>query len=57
MSRRRGFRPVRRGCFRLVSVAVAAGVLWLGWKAATWPDVAVLAAENPQTTAFIERFE
>ncbi len=47
----------RRGCLRLLAAAVAAALLWLGWKAVTWPDVAALATENPRTTAFIERFK
>ncbi len=55
--RRRRSRPARRGCWRLVRLALAAVALWLGWKAVTWPDVAALAAENPQKTAFIERFK
>ena len=54
-TRRRSLR--RRGCLRLASVAAAAAVLWVGWKAAKWPDVAALASENPDTTAFIERFQ
>lgn len=29
--------------------------VWLGWKAATWPEVAALTSENPRTTTFIER--
>lgn len=49
-------RAIRRGCLRLAGVALAAAGLWLAWKVATWPDVARLAAENPETTAFIERF-
>jgi monofunctional biosynthetic peptidoglycan transglycosylase len=32
-----------------VAAVVSAAVVWL-----TWPDVAVLAKENPKTTAFIE---
>ena len=57
MRRRRGSRPVRRGCIRLLGVAVATAALWLTWKVVTWPDVAGLAAEDPQTTAFMERFK
>ena len=53
----RGTRGVRRGCFRLLGLAAALSVLWLGWKAATWPDVAALATESPRTTAFIERYK
>ncbi len=56
-TRHRGSRPARRGCIRLFGVVLAAGALWLVWKAATWPAIAGLAAENPQTTAFIERFK
>jgi monofunctional biosynthetic peptidoglycan transglycosylase len=29
----------------------------LGFEFATWPDVAALAAANPKTTAFIERYK
>ncbi len=38
---------------------VLAGTLlaWGLWEAVTWPDMAVLARENPQTTAFIERYQ
>lgn len=36
---------------------MAGAALWLGWKAASWPDVARLAAHDPETTAFIERFK
>jgi monofunctional biosynthetic peptidoglycan transglycosylase len=31
-------------------------VVWAGWVVATWPDVAALATEPPETTAFIERW-
>jgi len=31
-------------------------MVWAGWVIATWPDVAALATEPPQTTAFIERW-
>jgi len=46
----------RRGCLRWLSAAVIGLAAWLGWEAATWPDVAALATENPETTAFIERY-
>ena len=46
----------RWGCARLVGIATAAGALWLGWQIGTWPDVAALADEPPETTAFIERW-
>lgn len=29
---------------------------WLAWEALTWPDVAALAEERPETTAFIEAY-
>ncbi len=47
----------RRGCFRFAGWIVVLGVLWIGWKAATWPDVAGLANRDPVTTAFIERWK
>lgn len=50
----------RRGCagiaVRLVLLAVAALAAVVGWKWLTWPDVAALAADDPATTAFIERY-
>ncbi len=46
----------RRGCLRWLAAACALLALWIGWKALTWPDVAALATENPETTAFIERW-
>ena len=54
---RRGWRPRRRGCLRLAGWVVVVVGLWLGWKAVTWPDVAVLATRDPETTAFIERWK
>ncbi|MEJ2189841.1 MAG: hypothetical protein P8Y93_10615, partial [Acidobacteriota bacterium] len=39
------------GLLAVVVVAIAVVALWI---ARTWPDVAVLAHENPDTTAFIE---
>jgi monofunctional biosynthetic peptidoglycan transglycosylase len=30
--------------------------VWLAWEAITWPDVDALAKEEPETTAFIERY-
>jgi monofunctional biosynthetic peptidoglycan transglycosylase len=39
----------------LTVLAVVTG--WLAVRVATWPDVAALAARNPETTAFIERWE
>ena len=47
----------RRGRLRLLLLAgLAAIALWLAWQVLTWPDVAALAKENPETTAFIERY-
>jgi len=46
----------RRGCLRWLGAAALLAVAWLGWRAATWPDVAALATGNPDTTAFIERY-
>jgi monofunctional biosynthetic peptidoglycan transglycosylase len=37
------------------ALAVLLG-LWLAWELLTWPDVHELAATNPSTTAFIERY-
>jgi monofunctional biosynthetic peptidoglycan transglycosylase len=47
----------RKGRVRLV-VQVLLGLLaaWLAWEALTWPDVSALAKEEPETTAFIERY-
>ena len=47
-------RPRRRR--RFWTLVVAALVAWLAFEAVTWPDVAALASENPETTAFIERY-
>ncbi len=55
--RRRGCAAPVYGCLRLAGVALVAAALWIGWKVATWPEVATLASENPQTTAFIERYQ
>ena len=45
---------------RWVGLAVALPVLvaagWVGYEAATWPDVAALKTRDPSTTAFIERY-
>jgi len=49
--------PRRRrfGCGHLLLALAALLLLYLAWQWITWPDVAALASENPQTTAFIER--
>jgi monofunctional biosynthetic peptidoglycan transglycosylase len=31
-------------------------LLWAAWQAITWPDVAALADENPDSTAFIDHY-
>ena len=50
-------RPRRRWLRRVLILAVLALMAWLAWEAATWPDVAALAARPPKTTAFIERYK
>jgi monofunctional glycosyltransferase len=47
----------RRLWHRLLLSAALALVAWLGWEAATWPDVNALATRPPATTAFIERYK
>lgn len=49
-----GARPRRRR--RLWPLLLAALLAWLAWEAVTWPDVAALANDDPETTAFIERY-
>lgn len=56
MGRDPAARRRRRGCLRWLGAAALIAVAWLGWRAATWPDVAALATGNPDTTAFIERY-
>ncbi|MDX1644406.1 MAG: monofunctional biosynthetic peptidoglycan transglycosylase [Thermoanaerobaculia bacterium] len=46
----------RRGR-RLLVAALGLLVGALVWQVVTWPDVAALAHSEPETTAFIERFE
>ncbi len=49
--------PPKRGCVRRFWIpALVLLVLYLGWKAVTWPDVAALVKENPQSTAFIDDY-
>lgn len=43
----------RRRLFLVVLGLLAA---WLVWEAVTWPDVAALAKDRPETTAFIEKY-
>ena len=52
MTRRSLARRLWRRFLLLGALALAA---WLGWEAATWPDVKALAIRPPKTTAFIER--
>jgi monofunctional biosynthetic peptidoglycan transglycosylase len=44
----------RRLWRRFLLMGALALVAWLGWEAATWPDVKALATRPPATTAFIE---
>ena len=49
-------KPRRRfGCTRLLLAALALVVLYALFQWITWPDVEALAADNPESTAFIER--
>jgi monofunctional glycosyltransferase len=43
----------RRRWLRWILLLLAA---YLAWEAITWPDVAAVARENPETTAVIERY-
>lgn len=43
--------------YRLLTAALAVAALWLLWRVVTWPDVAALVTHNPETTAFIERWQ
>jgi monofunctional glycosyltransferase len=45
----------RRFWRRFLLLGALALAAWLGWEAATWPDVKALAIRPPTTTAFIER--
>lgn len=45
----------QRLCRRVLLLGALALAAWLGWEAATWPDVKALATRPPATTAFIER--
>ncbi|MCU0254028.1 MAG: monofunctional biosynthetic peptidoglycan transglycosylase [Acidobacteria bacterium] len=47
----------RRRLHRLLAGLAAALVLLAAWQAWTWPDVAVLATTDPETTAFIEAWQ
>jgi monofunctional biosynthetic peptidoglycan transglycosylase len=46
-------KPRRRKLLLILLGLVAA---WLAWEALTWPDVAHLGKNKPETTAFIERY-
>ena len=49
--------PPRRGrARRLLKILLILLAVWIGWEIATWPDVAALKEERPQTTAFIEKY-
>jgi monofunctional glycosyltransferase len=47
----------RFGCGRALLALLGLVVLFLLFELVTWPDVAALADENPETTAFIARWE
>jgi monofunctional biosynthetic peptidoglycan transglycosylase len=47
--------PSRRRRRVWLALALLAAA-YLGWEALTWPNVSALAGENPETTAFIERY-
>src|SRR5947208_1316312 len=50
-------KPPRRGRRRRTLFGLLVFlVLYLGWEAVTWPDVAALATRKPITTAFIEHY-
>jgi monofunctional biosynthetic peptidoglycan transglycosylase len=50
-------RRLRRGCARLVVLVLAGAAALAIYWAATWPDVARLASENPSSTAFIDSWK
>lgn len=41
---------------RLLLILALLAAAWLAWEALTWPDVAALKENRPETTAFIERY-
>ena len=41
---------------RLLFVVLGLLAAWFVWEALTWPDVAALAEDRPETTAFIEKY-
>jgi monofunctional biosynthetic peptidoglycan transglycosylase len=48
--------PRRSRLRRILLVLFGLLALYLAWEALAWPDVAALADEPPETTAFIERY-
>jgi monofunctional biosynthetic peptidoglycan transglycosylase len=50
-------RKRRFGCGRIFLVILGLVVLVGLWKLVTWPDVEALADTNPESTAFIDRWE
>jgi monofunctional biosynthetic peptidoglycan transglycosylase len=48
--------PRRGRLRRILLVLLGLFVLYLAWEAITWPDVAALEDDPPETTAFIERY-
>lgn len=55
--RRRGRSGCLRRLFLLTLWLLLAVGLYAGYRALTWPDVAALAEELPETTSFIERYQ
>jgi monofunctional biosynthetic peptidoglycan transglycosylase len=50
--------PPRRGRVKTVLLALLGlTVLYAAWTLLTWPNVAALNKEEPQTTAFIEKYQ
>lgn len=48
--------PARGRIVRFVAAGLVGLVLWVGYEALTWPDVAALRETNPERTAFIDRY-
>jgi len=47
---------MRRSTAGILLALGIAGAGLAGWEIATWPDVAALASENPESTAFLARW-
>ncbi|MDH5805793.1 MAG: monofunctional biosynthetic peptidoglycan transglycosylase [Gemmatimonadota bacterium] len=44
-------------CGCIISLPVVAGLVWILFQYATWPDVKGLAESNPESTAFIQAYD